>query len=247
MDGVKSDILVTDGADLFLFQERFRSDLKRCPAPMQRLGREGGGFRVYPAFPERGSTAKRLIATRGFLDDSYNEGTYWTYGARWPGWDRHMRGVPAYGQILSFDDQTLFGVHVFTEVVRVRRGFFPGTRGYRLFARDHGAQKDNWSRFIPVRVRAMVAAGDKLFVAGPPDVVPDEDPLAAFEGRRGALLWAFSRRDGKKLAEVGKLDAPPVYDGLVAAAERLYLTTRDGRVVCFAALRPHESTGEKGP
>ena len=233
IDGAKSDLLVSDGSDLFLHQERFRSDLERFPAPMQQLERERGGFRVYPAFADRGSHAKRLIATRGFLDDSYNEGTYWTYGNRWPGWDRHMRGVPAYGQILSFDEQTLYGVHVFTETVRVRRGFFPGTKGYRLFAREHDAKKDAWSVFIPVRVRAMVAAGDKLFVAGPPDIVPDDDPLAAFEGRMGAVLWAFAADSGQKLAEVAKLDSPPAYDGLIAAAGRLYLTDESGRVICY--------------
>jgi hypothetical protein len=233
MDGAKSDLLVSDGADLFLFQERFRSDLKRFPAPMQEMAKERGGYRVFPEFAERGSNAKRLITTRGFLDDSYNEGTYWTYSERWPGWDRHMRGVPAYGQILAFNENTLFGVHVFTETVRVRRGFFPGTKGYRLYARDHDAKEDKWSTFIPVRVRAMVAAGEKLFVAGPPDVVPDDDPLAAFEGRMGALLWAFSGDDGKKLAHAEKLDALPVYDGLIAAAGRLYLSIADGRVICF--------------
>lgn len=233
MDGAKSDILVSDGADLFLFQERFSGNLKRFPEPMQELGKERGGFRVFPPAPERGSSAKRLISTRGFLDDSYNEGTYWTFSERWPGWDRHMRGVPAYGQILSFDEKRLYGVHVFTESVRVRRGFSPGTKGYRLYARDHNAKDDRWSVLIPVRVRAMVAAGKKLFVAGPPDVVPDDDPLAAFEGRRGALLWAFSSENGKKLAEVAELDTLPVYDGLIATRGRLYMSLKHRRVVCF--------------
>jgi hypothetical protein len=233
MDGAKSTILVSDGADLFLHQERLRSDLVRLPAEMQERGKERGGFRVYPPAPERGSSAQRLIATRGFLDDSYNEGTYWTYDDRWPGWDRHMRGVPAYGQLLSFDEKTLFGVHVFTEVVRVRRGFFPGTKGYRLFARNHDAQKDNWSTRIPVRVRALVATPNKLFVAGPPDEIPEEDPLATFDGRLGASLSAFSTRDGESLGEVAQLDCPPVYDGLIAAAGKLYLSLKDGRVVCW--------------
>ncbi|MHC4509061.1 MAG: outer membrane protein assembly factor BamB family protein, partial [Planctomycetota bacterium] len=237
MDGAKSDILVSDGADLFLFQERFRGDLKRFPEQMQELGKERGGFRVFPAVPERGSSAKRLISTRGFLDDSYNEGTYWTFSERWPGWDRHMRGVPAYGQILSFDENRLYGVHVFTESVRVRRGFFPGTKGYRLYARDHGTKDDRWSVFIPVRVRAMVAVGQKLFVAGPPDVVPDADPLAAFEGRRGAVLWAFSGEEGKKLSEVAELDALPVYDGLIATAGKLYMSLKHGRLVCFGGQK----------
>jgi len=135
MDGAKSDILVSDGADLFLHQERFRSDLKRFPSPMQQLDRERGGYREYPSHPERGSNAMRLLSSRGFLDDSYNEGTYWAFGQRWPGWDRHMGKIGAYGQILVFNKQTVFGVKVFTEVIRVRRGFFPGTKGYRLFAK----------------------------------------------------------------------------------------------------------------
>jgi hypothetical protein len=233
MDGAKSDILVSDGADLFLLQERFRSDLKRMPAPMQQFYRERGGFRVYTSAPERDSSAKRLMSTRGFLDDSYNEGTYWTYDNRWPGWDRHMNRVPAYGQILSIDDERLYGVHVFYNTVRVRRGFFPGEKGYRLYARDHEKTKDRWSNFIPVRVRAMVAADDKLFVAGPPDVIPEDDPLAAFEGRMGALLWAFSSKDGEKLAEVTELSSPPVYDGLIAADQQLFISLKDGRVMGF--------------
>ena len=233
MDGAKSDILVSDGVDLFLHQERLCGDLSRVKALMEKMGKEGGGFRVYPAFPDRGSDAKRLMATRGFLDDSYNEGTYWTYGQRWPGWDRKMRGVGAYGQLLVFDRRTLYGVHVFTDNIRVRRGFTPGGKGYRLFARDHDAKEDRWSVFVPVRVRAMVLAGEKLFIAGPPDVVPADDPLAAFEGRKVALLWAVSASNGQKLAEVQRLDALPAYDGLIAAAGHLFLTTTDSRVVCF--------------
>lgn len=233
MDGAKTDLLVSDGADLFLMQERFRSDLTRDPAPMQDKQKERGGFRVYPPRPERGSDAMHLMATRGFLDDSYNEGTYWTYDDRWPGWDRHMSKVPAYGQILSFNDDSLFGVHVFTISVRVRRGFHPGTKGYRLFARDHGETKDRWSTFIPVRVRAMAAVGDKLFIAGPPDVVPQDDPLAAFEGRLGSAIWAFSQENGEKLSEVARLDALPAYDGLIATDNCLFLSTADGRLICF--------------
>ena len=100
MDGAKSDILVSDGADLFLHQERFRSDLKHFPAPMQQLEREKGGYREYPSYPKRRSNAMRLISSRGFLDDSYNEGTYWAFSRRWPGWDRHMGRIGAFGQLM---------------------------------------------------------------------------------------------------------------------------------------------------
>jgi len=78
----------------------------------------------------------------------------------------------------------------------------------------------------------MVAAGPTLFVAGPPDVAEDADPYAAFEGRKGALLWSVAAADGRKLAEL-KLDAEPVFDGLIAAGGRLFMTTRDGRLLCM--------------
>jgi outer membrane protein assembly factor BamB len=234
MDGAKSGLLVSDGSDLYLFQERLRGDLKRVPAPMESMGKEGGGYRTYPAFPQRGSSGKRLITTHGFLADIDNEGKYWTYGDRWPGWDRKMNRVPAYGQLLVFDDNALYGVHVFTENIRVRRGRTLGRRGQRLFGRSHSAKKDLWSVYVPIRVRAMVLAGKKLYLAGPPDVVPADDSLAAIEGRRGAALWTVSAADGSKVGELA-LDVPPVWDGLAAAGGCLYLSTVDGKVVCLGS------------
>lgn len=139
-------------------------------------------------------------------------------------------------ELLVFDDRAVFGVHVFTDIIRVRRGFTSGAKGYRLFAREHGTEQDAWSIEVPVRIRAMVLADDQLFFAGPPDVVPDDDPLAAFEGRRGARLWSVSARDGQKLQEI-RLPALPVFDGLIAAHGRLYLSTTDGRIRSFAAGR----------
>ena len=78
----------------------------------------------------------------------------------------------------------------------------------------------------------MVLAGDTLFVAGPPDVVPEDDPLAAMEGRLGGRLWAVSGKDGAKLAEY-EIGSPPVFDGMIAASGRIYIVTRDGKVRCW--------------
>jgi hypothetical protein len=89
-----------------------------------------------------------------------------------------------------------------------------------------------WSSWIDVRVEAMVLAGDRLFVAGTPDIVPTDDPLAALEGRMGSVLKAFSAQDGKELTKY-PLKSAPVFDGLVAARGRLLLSTRDGAVVCL--------------
>ena len=48
----------------------------------------------------------------------------------------------------------------------------------------------------------------------------------------GGILWAASAEDGQKLAEY-KLDAPPSWDSLAAADEKLFLCTQDGYVHCF--------------
>ena len=56
---------------------------------------------------------------------------------------------------------------------------------------------------------------------------------AALEGKKGALLRAISAEDGTRLAEY-ELDCPPVWDGMAAAGGQLYLSTTDGKVMCFA-------------
>ena len=110
--------------------------------------------------------------------------------------------------------------------------------------------KYDWSEDVPMLVRAMVGAGDVLFIAGPPDVLDEEKALAnlidpqvqkalaeqaaAILGQRGGVLWAVSTADGSKLAEY-KLDSPPVFDSLIAARGKLYMATMDGRVVCLSS------------
>jgi len=94
------------------------------------------------------------------------------------------------------------------------------------------ARPPRWMEWVPIRIRAMVLAGEILFVAGPPDVLDPQDPLAAFEGRKGGLLRVVSAADGRKLAEY-KLETPPAWDGMAAAEGRLYISMRDGKVICL--------------
>jgi len=116
---------------------------------------------------------------------------------------------------------------------------------------DLSAVSFKWSNGnLPLQVRAMVLTDKTLFVAGPPDVVdekevfsqPDDagirakvaEQTAALEGRKGALLWVVSASDGKKLAEYN-LESPPVWDGMAASNGRLFISTRDGQVLCYSA------------
>lgn len=89
-----------------------------------------------------------------------------------------------------------------------------------------------WSSQVPLLVRAMVLADKTLFVAGPPEVSDSDEPTTAFDEHTGGLLRAVSTTDGQKLAE-HTLDAPPVFDGMIAANGRLYLSTIDGRISCL--------------
>jgi outer membrane protein assembly factor BamB len=107
----------------------------------------------------------------------------------------------------------------------------------------------HWSQELPLVVRAMVQAGDTLIIAGPPDILDEEEAAeklgtaeiqaqlaeqdSALMGQRGALLWAVSTEDGAKLGELS-LDTPPAWDGMAAAGGRLYMAMTDGSVRCFA-------------
>ena len=52
------------------------------------------------------------------------------------------------------------------------------------------------------------------------------------QGLRGATLWAVRADSGEKVAEM-PLDACPVFDGMAAATERLYISNQDGSMICL--------------
>jgi outer membrane protein assembly factor BamB len=127
---------------------------------------------------------------------------------------------------------------------------------YRLFARSLSKQTDRakrrkakpsasewvWTSRVPVLAHGMVLAGQTLFVAGPDDPVseiPKEprgvDPLVeALETTEGGRLLVVAAADGKTLADY-ELPSPPVFDGVAAARDRLYLSTKAGDVVCMGS------------
>jgi len=93
----------------------------------------------------------------------------------------------------------------------------------------------------------MALAGETLLVAGPVDVVDEEEifakpfdklvadkaakQVAAIKGKGAAMLLSVSTENGKKISEL-KLDAAPVFDGLAAAEGKLFVVTLDGNVIC---------------
>lgn len=238
MEGARTDLLVSDGQDIYMFFKRFTADLTEKPTPrITKLGDR--------------KVSTHLMSNAGFLDKTWFDRNYWTYGDRWPGY-YFAYNAPKSGQLLVFDDERTYGVHVFKDRQGHSPRFWPGKDGYELFADTNanqlvlrptsiGREKGDgysgtlprkWSVQVPVRIRAMVLAGRHLYIAGPPDVVPKDDPMASFEGRLGGNLWIVSASDGEKLAEY-ELDSPPVLDGMTAARGCLYIASRNGRLICM--------------
>jgi len=279
VEGARSDLLVTDGTFLYMGTLKLDAKLVRQPTPyivpaskttapdltaapyvdtgIFKMGLEKKRDTDFPSLgvlrgPMGDKTmGLRMLATGGFLDDTWFNRTYWMYAKIWPGFYIAHLGAKT-GDLLVVDAATTYGVQGYPSRNIHSPLFAPATKGYLLFADDNANEPvlddrtrdrdkgmgftrlapPKWFQWVPVRIRAMVVAGPTLFVAGPPDIADNADPYAAFEGRKGALLWSVAAADGRKLAEI-KLDAEPVFDGLIAAGGRLFMTTRDGRLLCM--------------
>jgi len=110
----------------------------------------------------------------------------------------------------------------------------------------------------PLLVRAMVSTKDSLFVAGPRDTMDEgahtsrgaaqgyvqlkrelKSQSDIWKGKDGSLLYVVSKKDGKRLAE-HRLDALPVFDGLIASEGRLFVSLTSGDLICLgeSGVRP---------
>jgi len=192
-------------------------------------------MRRHQVFGKSKEKQQHVFATGGFRDDTWFNRTTWSVGNA------------NHAQLLVFDQSTAYGIEAFQSTSRARP-FAAGAKGYHLFAKALKGSKPErspdgkkrgrstgtflWSTYIPIRGNAMALAGDVLFVAGKPDIVDPNDPLAAFEGRKGGVLCAMSSIDGTKLSQY-ELESPPVLDGVAAANGRLYVSQMDGSVICF--------------
>lgn len=107
-----------------------------------------------------------------------------------------------------------------------------------------------WTKDVPIYVRAMVLAGQNLFIVGPPDIIDEESTFQklterdaevqnllkqqddAIEGKTGGQLLAVNIDSGE-IEHTEQLGTLPAWDGLSGANGRLFLSTLDGQVMCF--------------
>lgn len=108
----------------------------------------------------------------------------------------------------------------------------------------------HWANEIPIIARGMALTNNVLFVAGPADVVDEEDAMQRMskddrtiepalkqqdellDGKHGADLLAIEKSTGKVLTTT-KLQSPPTWDGMAAAGGAVFISQLDGTVICL--------------
>ncbi|MHC4071321.1 MAG: outer membrane protein assembly factor BamB family protein [Planctomycetota bacterium] len=208
--GTTADIMSSEGETLYIRQQAFNLDLTDA-VPGKHLLASAGMLE-----------SKRQHREYKLVQEDFNHRKMWnTVKTEYPT-----------GDIIVSDGTDYYSV--FGMPVNRGQSFNP-RNGYALMAKTRSG--DNWSSKwqvqIPITGKAMVLAGDTVFVAGAPLVFDPFNLGATYAGRRGAILWAASAANGSKLAEY-ELDVLPAWDGMVAAYGRLYFSMQDGSIICMA-------------
>ena len=59
-----------------------------------------------------------------------------------------------------------------------------------------------------------------------------QDPWGHVQGRMGGAVGLYAKSDGAQITEI-PLDASPLFDGLSAARDNVFLVTERGELLCF--------------
>ena len=229
--GYLNDVLSSDGERLFLRHQVLDKAGKPQPERVTHLHGPDGYL--------SGDTTSRLLWTYAPMFTSPHQGAFYDL--------RLSRMIFPSGRILVEGEQTIYG---YGQNHYSRPRADPGgewalfaaakesgvpltlsaTEYRKLALKGQKSVRFLWWKPIPIQVRAMVKTRDVLFVAGPRG--GELTSRAALAGQADGTLLAVSPDDGRVLAEM-HLPAAPVWDGMAAAGGRLFVSTRDGRVLCL--------------
>jgi hypothetical protein len=228
-NGILPDILLSDGQTIMMRQKSF--DLSLNPSKKPKLS--------------------MIVANTGLLEDSWGHRWNWQLG---PG--------DTFGKLLAFNAQMAYGLQTYYTFLKHDKSMYPDTHdghmhqkyarytpeqfpiGTRVFARENNKQKIpegrrsktlkanvyEWSEKMLFQFRALVLVGDTLFAAGWKDSVGVFETNPKTENT--SLLMAISTTDGRAIKKY-PLKAKPTYDGLAAAYNKLYISLKDGTILCL--------------
>ena len=255
MDGTASDILSGDGDSVYLKYFGFDRDGKRMQATKPHLFAIAGllgeewfvrsYWIVGAGKPDAGwggwANAARSFPAGRIL--CFNKDTVYGYGRRTVANGPVGHRADAY-HLFSMSRKTPAPQAKPQPKPRAGKKAPPPGRKRRRGKRPRRPPKaaPRWSDAESLTVRAMVLAGDRLAVAGPVDLgkktpkllsfANEPEALAAFKGQKGIYLRIASAADGGKISQTG-LSAMPVFDGMSAAGGKVYISLKNGSVVCF--------------
>jgi len=219
--GTVADVLVSDGSSVFLHSLQFDAALEQRP-----------------------KATRHLFSTASLLDDAENHRCHWALGTAdfsqvavaysWivnGGGSRRGNAMTApTGLLLAFDDSSVYGVKRggkgYTLYHSANTPFSPGEESKPDFQQGGKVPAKTWQQALPCRPRAMLKAGDRLYIGGLP-----AEAMSKPAGQPGALAVA-STTDGKEVS-TAKLDSAVRWDGMAAANGKLYLTTENGQLQCW--------------
>jgi outer membrane protein assembly factor BamB len=254
--GFRSGIFASKGDNLYIRHQGFKNDLS-------------------PISPYDIKTP-HLMSSTGFLCDSPQHRTYWTVDTDFSyGPGKGYDGDGPQGDIMVVTGNRYYEVRGYSPGRHTQREDDPlkmyrviaghkvpaGRRGRRIPSLGgpsvpHARKWEKWARHwttqIPIAGHAILAANETLVVAGVPmrPGFAKTDIEASYRGGKGGLLWTLAAKDGKPTGEL-VLPAPPVWDGLAAAEQRVFLPLKDGTILCLAAAdtttAPPKSLYTKGP
>jgi len=234
-DGSLPDVLISDGQNITMRFRNFDLSLKEIKRPR-------------PA---------TMMTNTGLLEDCWGHRWNWdlgggdTFGKLLAFNGETAYGVQTYYTFLKYDKSMqpdTHSGHLHQKYSRYAPGQFP--TGTRLFAsansnkqkitqqkrqrRTLAANTHKWNRKAPIQYRTMLLAGDLLFAAG----WKDSEKIFAGDPRskNDSVLEVISTTDGRTLRQY-PLDSEPVFDGMAAAYGRLYMATKNGKILCMGGKR----------
>ena len=169
-----------------------------------------------------GKLARPVFITQsGFLDGDYFKRTHWNFSG-------------GYASLLTYDAKSLYSFRMFdsTKALTSEVFFTPGKTGYALlkYERKQAQNRKAWEVRLPLRAPAMLSTPKRIFLGGIPDVMPKQDPYAAFKGKLGGELYVVNSANGKVEQKL-KIPGEPVFNGIAATPGRLFLTLKNGKVI----------------
>ncbi len=229
--GAVSDVLVSDGRDVFLHHVRFDEKLRR-----------------------QEKMASHLFSTSSLLDDAENHRSHWVLGTgdfsrvpvaySWivnrPGSRTPTIAVPT-GVMMVYDNENVWGVRrngdsngSYSLFQKVNNTFSSAEKHLPDF-RDISKEQATacvWRKDLPARTKGMLKSGDNLFLGVVPVEIPVGDPHAAYMGKMDGKIWVVASSDGSKIRDY-PLESTPIWDGMAAAESRLFISMTDGSVCCW--------------